>query len=150
MNCWHCERPAHGACRHPRFPQARQPLVARLSPENLFERGLELGAAGEARRVGSVAGVLRPFRAAEHPGESCELPVRAPCHDEIAVGRGKSPVMVRESYFGAAAGRQPSGPGRKWKRPSGETSTPSSCLEIPQYWSAPHRKSAGGSATSRR
>src|ERR1700693_5038755 len=77
------EGPAGGARRDLRVPQARQPDVARLAPEDLPDRGLERRAVVEARRVGPIAGVFRPLRKPEHPGQPRELPVRGGGDDEI-------------------------------------------------------------------
>jgi hypothetical protein len=62
----------------------------------------------------------RAERAGEHPRE---------IQDENAVERSSH----RPAYRGAAAGRHPNGPGRKWKSPTGEISIPSSRFERPQY-----------------
>src|SRR6202162_4532343 len=69
--------PGGGPRRDLRVPQARQPDVARLAPEDLPDRGLQRRAVVEARRVGPIAGVFRPLRKPEHPGQPRELPVRA-------------------------------------------------------------------------
>ena len=76
----------------------------------------------------------RAVRAREHAGQ---------IEDEDSLERGGH-------YRAGAAGRQASGPGTKWKRPIGETTTPLTAFETAQYWSTLQRKSAGGSAARRR
>ena len=96
------ERPAHRSGRDARFPQARQPRVARLATED-FERGSARG-----RRAGpgwSLAGIP-PTRPAEHRGQPRELPVSAGGH-EIAVGSGEGAVR-NDLRVGVAVGLPPS------------------------------------------
>src|SRR6266536_4661869 len=76
------------------------------------------------------------------------------CHDpEVSPAQWESLEIARQSgageslSCGCAPGQRP---WKEGKRPSGDVSSPSICFEIPQSSSASHRKSAEGSAASKR